>query len=721
MEKNNKISNCFKSILSYLRSDNPELIGENGVKELIDLVILKIINLSSLINIEIKDVNLSNLKMINKEEIDISIYYTNYNNLLNYTKIYCNLYNKYGDDINNEDKEEEIKEIFNNNNLKITNILNPIELYNNILQILNSHKQLSNIYCNNTTNIKNYNNLYKILKTINKNILLENLDYDILGDLYERTYQNELFCSDKKIKKAWGQFFTPLIMDILLIELVKPKLKYDENNNIYIETLFEPAIGSGGIILSYIKYYFNNYPELKNKLISLFNISIYGCEIKSNVLKLALCNLLFHTGKILNNIKLGNSISNLDKDNNEILNQEIKFDISCSNPPFSMLINPEIYYNNGLCPIILKGKSSHWLFLELIINKLKINGRGAVVLQNDKLTCTNKSNLNIIRECLLKTCKILKIIICPSGSFTSTTTETIIINFIKQKEINDVLTVIKNKNYNKYKYDFKTDKIINDKIEFYNLNDINKPIRIINKNQIIENDYSLYYYTYNNNENNIIDNLKYKEIKDILEYIKVKKDYKHNAKYGQNEGKYNFYSSSKNNNNILKCDKYDFEDEYLIIGTGGEANIKFDKQFSISSDNILYQSKDDKILLKYVYYYLYFNINLLQQYFYGVSIKHLDKNKFKTIKIPIITLDLQQKIINILDNINNKKIINNNIFNLLLLNQIDKFNNIIKTKINLININNNLNNLINEINIDNYNYINLLCDNINNNLNLLKK
>ena len=103
---------------------------------------------------------------------------------------------------------------------------------------------------------------------------------------------------------------------------------------------------------------------------------------------------------------------------------------------------------------------------------------------------------------------------------------------------------------------------------------------------------------------------------------------KRQASFGKDNGIYNFYTSS---DKIKKCDEADYNDECLIIGTGGVANIKIDKKFSCSSDNIILSN----INIKYLYYLLSGNIYLLENGFNGSTIKHLSKKYLEELEIPI--------------------------------------------------------------------------------------
>lgn len=123
-------------------------------------------------------------------------------------------------------------------------------------------------------------------------------------------------------------------------------------------------------------------------------------------------------------------------------------------------------------------------------------------------------------------------------------------------------------------------------------------------------------------ENEDCEKVKIGELCDFLPKSKRK------ASYGKKEGIYNFYTSS---DKVKKCDKADYEEECLIIGTGGLANIHIDKNFSCSADNFIIKSKYNK----YIYNLFKSNMSLLLDGFNGSVLKHLSKTYLKDIKIQI--------------------------------------------------------------------------------------
>jgi type I restriction-modification system DNA methylase subunit/restriction endonuclease S subunit len=112
---------------------------------------------------------------------------------------------------------------------------------------------------------------------------------------------------------------------------------------------------------------------------------------------------------------------------------------------------------------------------------------------------------------------------------------------------------------------------------------------------------------------------------DICEFLPKSK---RNASFGSITGQYNFYTSS---DKVQKCDVADYNEECLIIGSGGVANIKIDNCFSCSADNLLLKSTNNY----YLYSLLKGNMNMLSDGFSGSVLKHLSKTYLKNIQIPI--------------------------------------------------------------------------------------
>jgi restriction endonuclease S subunit len=237
-------------------------------------------------------------------------------------------------------------------------------------------------------------------------------------------------------------------------------------------------------------------------------------------------------------------------------------------------------------------------------------------------------NYKSLRKILVENYNVKEVISIDSSQFENTTTKTSILIFTNTKEktsnivfsdlivekyeedkiedMNGEICIIENKGDIKNVYDKITSKAsINDILNHPNCSlngkDYNKKIIICGE------DYELV------------------KLGDICEFLPKSK---RKASYGEKDGQYNFYTSS---DKIQKCNISDYNEECLIIGTGGVANIKIDNCFSCSADNFILKSKNNI----YIYYLILGKIELLSDGFTGSVIKHLSKDYLKNIQIPI--------------------------------------------------------------------------------------
>lgn len=133
------------------------------------------------------------------------------------------------------------------------------------------------------------------------------------------------------------------------------------------------------------------------------------------------------------------------------------------------------------------------------------------------------------------------------------------------------------------------------------------------------------------------------EIKTLGEICKFLPKSKRQASYGKETGKYPFFKSSMKVNTYV--DEPDYKEESLIIGDGGEPNINYSVEFSTSDHCYILQNKDKKVKLKFIYYYLYNNLDDIKQYYTGVAIKNISKTNITNIKIPIPAIETQKEIV----------------------------------------------------------------------------
>lgn len=117
---------------------------------------------------------------------------------------------------------------------------------------------------------------------------------------------------------------------------------------------------------------------------------------------------------------------------------------------------------------------------------------------------------------------------------------------------------------------------------------------------------------------------------------------------GLDEGNFPFYTSSS----ILKkrINKAQYFDQALIFGSGGKASVHFaGEPFATSTDCMVAISINEEINTKFIYYYLFGNIQLLEQGFKGAGLKHISKKYIENLDIPVLPIEVQNKIVSVLD------------------------------------------------------------------------
>ena len=119
---------------------------------------------------------------------------------------------------------------------------------------------------------------------------------------------------------------------------------------------------------------------------------------------------------------------------------------------------------------------------------------------------------------------------------------------------------------------------------------------------------------------------------------------KRNTKYGSKKGEYPFFKGSNAVDTYV--DIPDYEGESLIICDSGMANINYAYEFSASNNCYILQNKNKSLLnLKFAYYYLYNNLDIMEDLYTGDVIKHISSASIKGITIPIPSLEKQNNIV----------------------------------------------------------------------------
>jgi type I restriction enzyme M protein len=233
---------------------------------------------------------------------------------------------------------------------------------------------------------------------------------DVMGDSYEYLLKRFADLS----KKNAGEFYTPRNIVKLMIQLLDPRAG---------ETVYDPACGTGGMLIESIHH-------MENSNISFGKI--FGQEKNLSTASIARMNMFLHGArdfKIANGDTLRNPAF--------IQGDSLKtFDCVVANPPFSLKewgstqFESDRYGRNIWgCP---SDKNGDYAWLQHMVKSMdKEDGRLAVVLSQGVLFRGNKEGE--IREKLIASDKVEAVIGLPSGVFFSTGVSACIL-FLKNKK-----------------------------------------------------------------------------------------------------------------------------------------------------------------------------------------------------------------------------------------------------------------------------------------------
>ena len=626
-DNKSSIATIFKYCLDVLR-DNEHITGDKALRNLAFLLDLRLLE-----------------KQFDDKIIDIDNYDYDFSS-----------YDCSNEKFNEEHKQQllgftRFSNLVKTNESNLYNIMK--YLWDDILSV---HPTTKNIFFKDKCfEIQNQSTYKKLIDKL-YSFKFEDIEADILGEAYEQVI------SDVMTGKVLGQFFTPPKVKLMMVNLLNPLLKDDGT----IETLFDPAMGTGGFLITSIRHIMKQ-SKLKNIVINWNFISKHGLggrEAEPDTYQLAISNMLISTGRMFDVLEKGDSIRNpITK----------KYDIVLANPPFGIdgLNYLEIKHELRDKYLPIKSNSAVPLFIQAIIYMLKINGRCAVVLPDGKELFSKNNELVTIREFLMKTCDLKEIIYLPSGVFTHTSIKTCVFYFIKKKEGSEILETqvkyskIDNKEMERKNTFSKNHQTI--KVKFYDYNpyeDIKHLLVEVDINKIVENSYSLNYQEY-------LEDDKEKEekyngeivIKKLGEIFECKMG-KFNSNDMDNIGTIPFYSCKSINPDGFHSEySFDFMEYLLLICAGGSQNNLIGENVGLGKcyyvcgktacrANVcsLIPKNDIQINIKYINYYL--NINRLEtnkKAKFTTNLGTISLDNIKNIKIPMPSLEQQEEIVKYLD------------------------------------------------------------------------
>lgn len=226
-------------------------------------------------------------------------------------------------------------------------------------------------------------------------------DYDeshAFGDIYE-TILKELQSAGSS-----GEFYTPRAVTDFMAAMINPQVG---------EVMADFACGTGGFLISWLNELHKKVKTVADE--EAYSSSIYGIEKKQFPYMLAITNLLLHdvdTPRIFHdNSLLKDVLDYTDKD---------KFDVVMMNPPYGGSEKNDV---KSHFPADLTSSETADLFMSVIMYRLKVQGRAAVILPDGFLFGTDNAKVNIKKK-LLNEFNLHTIIRLPSSVFSPYTSIT---------------------------------------------------------------------------------------------------------------------------------------------------------------------------------------------------------------------------------------------------------------------------------------------------------
>jgi len=624
-----EISSIFKSCLDILRNDEGHLVGDEALPELSRMIIYK--QMEKLIDDgTIVWENLKNYDEIKErwgESYERKISYAKFSNLFTY--------------ITDKTQPERIE--------------NLMEIMNEFLwkTIGSNHPKLRCVFPEDGKFTIKTPQTFKELMIVLSKVDFNKFDFDILGEAYERLFVDAIFGAGGNKKSEFGQYFTP--RQVIQFMINEVELKINENGE--IESFADFSCGTGGILITAINHYRKYIHQglvTEEQLKEQFKRKLFGIEIKDKLFNLCAANILLHTGEVLENIILGDSIRKY---------RNFNVDKIVMNPPFSVKIdydslfiqkndNNDLHLHmNDIMPIRVGGKNSESLFLQMMIHHLNIGGKCATVMLDGQKMDNNSSGNREVREYLMKSCNLKAVIYCQGGTFTSTASKTCILFFTKKKKRADVVNVIGSGNKRSYEF---TSSHATKVVKFYDYRpEIEGGKFLLEEvpiSKIASKNYSLRLQDYEEeDEQQEIDGVQWMKLGDICEF----KNGKTLSRENMTEGIIPVIGGGKKPSGYH--DDYNVLENTILCSSSGayagyinrySTKVWASDCFSISSTN------EDVLKNDYLFNFLKMKQDDIYKLQTGAGQPHVYSKNLANIQIPIPSLEMQQNFIDYCDNIN---------------------------------------------------------------------
>ena len=317
---------------------------------------------------------------------------------------------------------------------------------------------------------------------------------DLLGAAYEYLIK---FFADSAGKKG-GEFYTPVEVVRLLVQLVKPAAGQE---------IYDPTVGSGGFLIQS-----HQYVEEQGQ--NPNDLALYGQDSNGTVWSICIMNMILHNVTRF-------TIENADTlEDPQILDhgQIRKFDRVLANPPFSQNYSrAAVKFPTRFrewCPET--GKKADLMFVQHMLASLKPDGHMATIMPHGVLFRGGKEKL--IREIFIGDDVIEAIISLPPGLFYGTGIPACVLVMNKNKPDalrGKVLFINADREYAESKNQNKLRPEDIEKIDFVftNKRELSKYSRLVDVKEIIDT------HDYNLNLRRYVDNTPDPEPEDVQAHL----------------------------------------------------------------------------------------------------------------------------------------------------------------------------------------------------------
>jgi len=210
--------------------------------------------------------------------------------------------------------------------------------------------------------------------------IIDEIDFTEYKERHEFGAIYESFLKDLQSAGNAGEFYTPRAVTDFMVKMVKPVLG---------DKIGDFACGTGGFLTSALNELDKQVGNsLENR--EIYNKSVYGIEKKALPHMLCVTNMLIHDIDDPN-ILHGNA---LEMDYKDMRKME-PFDVILMNPPYGGSEKDSVKSN---FPTELRSSETADLFMNVIMYRLKKNGRCAVIIPDGFLFGTDNGKFNIKKK-----------------------------------------------------------------------------------------------------------------------------------------------------------------------------------------------------------------------------------------------------------------------------------------------------------------------------------